>query len=253
VIPLFKSCFSVGGRSILTLDEPDLDAPEGGPDSIFSLAQEGELKQITLVEDCLVGYLKAYNRCKQLGLALNFGLRLSMRNSFLPDDKNSDHKVIVFAKNKNVCVRLNKIYSAAFSAEGFLTYSKLKELWSGQDLILAMPFYDSFIFNNTTSFSSCLPNYASFTNPIFFIEQNGLPFDGLIKDKVEDFCKRDKLKIFQAKSIYYKNREDVSAFQAYKILCARASFKKSSLTKPNLEHFGSNEFCWQSFMESRNG
>jgi len=248
VIPLFKTHSSIG-KSILTLDDPDSEILEGGLDSIFSLVADYPLERLVLVEDSLVGYLRAFNKCEEIGQKLSFGLRLSVRNSELPEDELSEHKIIVFAKNNKICQRLNKIYSK--SAElGFLTYEQLKGLWVEEDLFLAIPFYDSFIFNNTMKFANCVPNYV-FTKPVFFIENNDLPFDELIKNKVILFCEKGGFEIFETKTIYYKSRADVRAFQTYKILCSRSSFKKSSLTKPNLEHFGSREFCWESFLEKK--
>ena len=36
---------------------------------------------------------------------------------------------------------------------------------------MVLPFYDSFIFNNIMSFSSCIPDF-SFCSPTFFVEDN---------------------------------------------------------------------------------
>ena len=49
MLPLFKSHYSIG-KSILTLNHPD-KFEEGGPDSIFKIAQDHDLEQVILVED----------------------------------------------------------------------------------------------------------------------------------------------------------------------------------------------------------
>ncbi|MFM7856769.1 MAG: hypothetical protein ACKO96_33790, partial [Flammeovirgaceae bacterium] len=98
------------GKSILTLDDPK-KVTEGGSDSVFKIAKDNNLKQVILVEDSLIGFFEAYKRSKEMGIQLIFGLRISMRNSALPEDSQSEHKVIVFAKDNDGCKLLNKIYS----------------------------------------------------------------------------------------------------------------------------------------------
>ena len=123
--------------------------------------------------------------------------------------------------------------------------SFLRELWSDEHLKLAVPFYDSFIFNNTMHFSTCTPD-LSFTKPIFFIEDNNLPFDHLIKEETEAYCKKNKYKTEKVKSIFYANEEDFSAYQAYKCICNRG-FKARTLDCPNFDHQGSDQFSFESW------
>lgn len=248
MLPLFKSHFSIG-KSILTLDDPKKTV-QNGPDSIFSIAKEEALDKIILVEDSLIGFFEAYKRSKELNVQLLFGLRLSMRNSSLEDDKNSSHKVIIFAKTPDGCKLLNKIYSKAFCEfDGFLDYAALKSLWSDRDLRLCVPFYDSFIYVNSFSFGNCLPDF-SFCSPTFFLEQNNVSIDHLLSQKVEQFAMSKEYPIFPAKSIYYRNKKDVYAFQTYKILCNRSIGKERNLNKPELPHFCSDEFCFESWKEN---
>ena len=70
--------------------------------------------------------------------------------------------------------------------EGFyyrprMDFENLKKLWSNDDLVLAVPFYDSFIYKNLLTYNACVPDF-SFTEPVFFTENNSLPFDNLIKE-----------------------------------------------------------------------
>jgi len=53
------------------------------------------------------------------------------------------------------------------------------------------------------------------------------------------------------KSIFYKKREDVEALQTYKILCNRNFGRAATLSSPNLNHFGSQEFCFESYLEKK--
>ena len=241
MIPLFKSHYSIG-KSILTLKNPE-KAEEGGPDSIFSIAQEHELKQVCLVEDSLVGFLEAKKTCEEVGINLYFGLRIEIENGSL-------YKVIIFAKNSEGVKDLNSIYSNKFCSEDKFSIDSLKLLWT-DNLLLVIPFYDSFIFNNTLSFTGCMPVF-NFTNPSFFIENNGLPFDHIVRKKVTDYCESNSYETLEAKSIYYKNKSDFDAWLTYKIATNRRFGKNQSLYCPNFDHLGSDEFCFESYL-NKNG
>lgn len=246
MIPLFKSHYSIG-KSILTLDHPD-KIQEGSSDSVFSILNKDH-KQVVLVEDSLIGFLQSQKIAKELDLQLIFGLRISCSHEVNPDPKNAcTHKIIIFAKNDQGCKLLNTIYSHAFcNNEGVLDSNFLKECWSEDDLSLSIPFYDSFIFMNSLHFCSCIPNF-SFTNPNFFIENNFLPFDEDIKNKVIDYCEKYSYNYTDAKTIYYNKRSDFAAYQTYKCICSK-KFKQRTLAVPNFDHLASPEFSYQSFLE----
>jgi DNA polymerase III alpha subunit len=247
MLPLFKSHFSIG-KSILTLDDPK-KVTEGGSDSIFKIAKDNNLKQIILVEDSLIGFFEAYKRSKEMGIQLIFGLRISMRNSALPEDSQSEHKIIVFAKDSDGCKLLNKIYSRAFCTNtGFLDYADLKELWNDKHLKLAIPFYDSFIYINNFSFGNAVPD-LSFTKPSLFVEDNSLALDYLLYEKVSEFATNNNIPIVKVRSIYYNKKSDVKSFMAYKIICNRSFGKDRSLEKPELAHFCSDKFSFEAWKE----
>lgn len=245
-IPLFKSHYSIG-KSILTLNEPT-ENPEGA-DSIFEIAEEEKLENLFLVEDSLIGFLEALKGSEKQGLNLRFGLRLSMCDSLNEEKNKCEHKVVIFSKNAAGCQLLNKIYSFAFTeGDGKIDPVNLARLWSEGDLMLAIPFYDSFIFQNLFYFSGCVPNF-SFTQPTFLMEDNHLPFDGILKSKIKEYIKNSSASTLNVKSIYYKQRADFEAFQTYKCICRRQFARKASLASPNLDHCGSREFsveAWKS-------
>ena len=248
VTPLFKSHYSIG-KSILTLDVPD-STPGEASDSIFSIAQEEKLKDLFLVEDSLIGFLQALNVSRDLGMNLRFGLRLSMVDSLLSSDSNCVHKIVIFARNAQGCKKLNQIYSFAFTeGDGKIDTAHLKSFWDAESLKLVIPFYDSFIFQNLFSFSSCVPDF-SFARPYFFLEENALPFDSLLTDAVKKYAASMKAERLRVKSIFYKKRSDFEAFQTYKCICGRQSFRKPSLESPNLDHCGSPEFSMESWKEA---
>ena len=243
MIPLFKSHYSLG-RSILTLE--DKDEKDDYPDSIIQICKENKMKELYLVEDNMSSFLEAYSNCRKNNIKLNYGLRISVTESISDkseESKTKSSKIILFFKNKKGYQQLTKLYSIA-AKEGFyyeprLDYETISKNWS-DDLILCIPFYDSFIFNNTLKNSLCIPQF-DFTKPIFFIEDNDLPFDSLVKQKALSFAEKNDLKIYKAQSIFYKERKD---FKAY--LTFRCINNRSVLNKPNLDHMSSNEFCFES-------
>ena len=243
MIPLFKSHYSLG-RSILTLE--DKDEKDDYPDSIIQICKENKMKELYLVEDNMSSFLEAYSNCRKNNIKLNYGLRISVTESMSDKSEESkikSSKIILFFKNKKGYQQLTKLYSIA-AKEGFyyeprLDYETISKNWS-DDLILCIPFYDSFIFNNTLKNSLCIPQF-DFTKPIFFIEDNDLPFDSLVKQKALSFAEKNGLKIYKVQSVFYKERKD---FKAY--LTFRCINNRSVLNKPNLDHMSSNEFCFES-------
>ena len=140
--------------------------------------------------------------------------------------------------------RIIKIYSFA-AKDGFyytprIDFENLKKMWSNKDLMLCVPFYDSFLFKNVLTYNACVPDF-SFTDPIFFTEDNGLPFDHLIQQKVAEYCE-DSYEMKSAKSIYYENKKD---FKSY--LTFRCINNRTTLNKPNFDHMCSDEFCVESW------
>ena len=243
MIPLFKSHYSLG-RSILTLE--DKDEKDDYPDSIIQICKENKMKELYLVEDNMSSFLEAYSNCRKNNIKLNYGLRISvteLMSDKSEESKTKSSKIILFFKNKKGYQQLTKLYSIA-AKEGFyyeprLDYETISKNWT-DDLILCIPFYDSFIFNNTLKNSLCIPQF-DFTKPIFFIEDNDLPFDSLVKQKALSFAEKNDLKIYKAQSVFYKEKKD---FKAY--LTFRCINNRSVLNKPNLDHMSSNEFCFES-------
>ena len=90
----------------------------------------------------------------------------------------------------------------------------------------------------------------SFCDPTFFLEDNNLPFDHLLREKVVTYAEQHQYPTEETQSIYYAKKEDFSAYQTYKCICTRASFGRgSTLSKPNLDHCGSNEFSFESWQQ----
>ncbi len=249
MIPLFKSTYSIG-KSILTLNEPS-KTKDGGPDSIISIAVENKLDKLFLVEDSMIGFMDAHKRCEENGIQLIFGIRIGCCNDRNNEEsqKESSHKIVIMAKNDDGIRKLTQIYSVANQeSAGFCDSAMLESLWDDSCLKLCVPFYDSFIYMNHFIGSKCVPDFK-FTKPTMLIEDNDLPFDELITEKVVKYAQQNDLRMEQVKSIYYKKRSDFEAWQAYKCICNRSFGKQQSLSNPNLSHCGSDSFCWEAFEE----
>ena len=207
------------------------------------------MEELFLVDDSMSGFLQGYLNSEKAKLKFRFGLRIRICEDL--NEKNEEQikktsKVIVFAKTKQGYQRLIKIYTQA-AQEGFYhaprtDYKALKENWNDKDLSLMIPFYDSFLHLNTLHGYMCMPD-LSFCDPVYAVEQNDIPFNFLIRKKVEEFCKQNKC--VNVKSIFYNNKEDFKAFLTFKCIN-----KRTTLDKPNLDHMTSNEFCLQSWKEN---
>jgi len=251
VIPLFKSHYSLG-RSILTLESAG-NSPEDGPDSIVDIAKSNKLKEVFLVDDSMGGFLEAYTNLAESKIKLIFGTRLTICEDHTKKNEeaiSTSSKYVIFCKNKRGYERLIKIYSEA-AKEGFYyeprtDFTQLKKYWANEDLLLAVPFYDSFIYYNNLSSRNCIPDF-SFCDPVFFTEENDLPYDNILLSLVESYVD-GKHQMRKCKSVYYK---DKAHFKAY--LTFRCINNRSTLEKPELNNMCSDTFCLESWKELVNG
>ncbi len=249
MLPLFKSHYSVG-RSILTLANPS-SVVSGGSSSVFDIASRHSLERLVLVEDSLIGLLEAKRRSDELDIPFVFGLRLDMCNDMLQSRKESStHKIIIFARNGEGLRLLNRIYThAQTQGDGRLDFSSLQSFYSDESLKIAIPFYDSFIFQNLFSYGEPCLLEDSYFSPVFFIEDNLLPLDVPLTAAIRKYCGAN-FETELVKSIYYENRDDFEAYQTYKCICGRGfSTKAKTLDVPNLDHCGSPEFCFESYLD----
>jgi DNA polymerase-3 subunit alpha len=251
IIPIFKSHYSLG-RSILTLKMPKGEEDSESSDSVFDICDDAEIKEMYLVDDNMAGFLEAYTNAEALKIKLIFGLRLT----FCPDSNNKSeegrrnaYKNIIFAKNAKGYKQLIKIYTLA-AQEGFyyeprIDFERLKPLWSN-DLLLAIPFYDSFLYKNKYTDSQCVPDF-SFAKPVFFSEDNDVLLDKDLQERVSDYCVGE-YETVKTKSIYYKNKKDFSAYLTFRCINGR-----TTVEKPNFDGMCSPEFCYESYSEVVNG
>ena len=248
IIPLFKSHYSVG-KSILTLEKAT-EITDSSPISIFSIAKKHGLKEITLVEDSISGFIQAYSYAKDMGIKLIFGLRVTITEDISDKSEASlkkESKIIIFPKNNAGYKKLIKLSTIA-SSTGFyyvprLDYTTLKDNFD-DNLMIAIPFYDSFLFNNSLYGHLCVPD-LSFFKHVFFVEEKSLPFDHIILDKVNLYAK-NKYEIQKTQIVFYYEREDFLAYLTFRCINNR-----TNLNKPNLEHMSSDTFCFESYLNAQ--
>lgn len=253
IIPIFKTHYSIG-KSILSI-AAEGSSESSGPDSIIDIAKENGIKDLFLVEDSFMGFLEAKSACEKSGINFVFAISLNVCDNLKEiqeGEKNTpSYKINLFAKSSSGCQILYKIYTESnCNHNGLIDLELLKKYWNANDVSMAIPFYDSFIFKNLFSFDIFCPNFSYF-NPVFFIEEKSLPHDSFLKDSVESYAKNNEFQIQQVHTIYYKNRDDFDAFLSYKLICSRSSYGgfKSSLEKPNLDHMSSDQFSFESYLK----
>ena len=243
--PLFKTHYSFG-KSILTLEN------KGEERSLFTIAEEHDLKRLVVVEDTLCGYRELEKICIEKNLDFVFGWRVDCIEE-AEEDLNNSHKLIIFSiDNEQGRLDLFRLHNNVRQVKGqqALTINYLKEYWT-DNLHLAIPFYDSFIFQNTVYGKSCVVDF-SWTKPIMFLENNNLPFDLDIRNLVRKYAKSENLETEEVKSIYYKNKQDFTAWQVYKLITGRAFWGNANINVPSMDYCCSNELCFQSYLENIN-
>tara|TARA_S200002703_G_scaffold57092_1_gene49860 strand:- start:1684 stop:2373 length:690 start_codon:yes stop_codon:yes gene_type:complete len=229
MIPLFKTHFSIG-KSILRIDDVD------------RICTDNNIEEVFLVEDTMCGFPEAFRTFKD---RLRFGIRFSIYNEDLSEE--SESKMIAFANGDEGAKELYSLYTQQFD-------KKITQPWDHtKHLQYVVPFYDSFLHKNLTTFSNCMVSVPS--SVPFFIERNGLPFDIILEEKIVDYIINTFGNVDEhielAKSIYYENKEDVEAFQTYKCICNRQPGRQASLSNPRLDHFGSDRFCVEAWKEDK--
>lgn len=253
VLPLFKSHYSLG-RSILTLEKPS--GKEGSyPVSVFDLLKLNKLPTLVLVEDNVSGLLQASKQADECKVKLVFGLRLDVCEDMDKKDEASlTHraKYIIFAKNTEGYKSLIKIWSAA-AQRGFyytpnIDFKTLKALWN-KNLNMAVPFYDSFLYLNTFCSHVHIPDLDSFKPVIFLTENNSLPFDEMLEQRVREYCLTNGYDVLPAQSIFYKSPDDYLAYVAFRCLHNRGTQQKCTLERPELDHMNSDEFNFDKWLQ----
>ncbi len=191
------------------------------------------------------GLLEAAKNCKANKLKLIYGLRLEFSKDITQKDEASlktRATYIIFAKDEAGYNALIKIWTCA-AKQGFyynacMDFANLKRLWT-PNLILAVPFYDSFLHLNSLEGFCHIPEFSGF-NPIFLLEENDIPFDDLLRKKVVTFAEKHGFDTLESQTIYYKCPGDFLAFQTYRCIQNR-----TNIEMPDMNHCCSDEFNYE--------
>ena len=251
--PIFSTSASLKQGGIFTLEKPDPNSTlKNGPISLVSLAKEEKLKEIVLIESNFVNFMNASKRFGETGVQFKYGIKLVVcENMEDKSDKSfeNESKVIVLLKDDSDILAYQSfihIFTKA-ATDGFyyiprIDWKNLKSLWHN-GLMLALPFYSSFLYKNTLTFSSIVPDFPD--KPLLFKEigQN-LPFDSILNKVVDDYANFNKYEVENVKSIYYKNRKDCRQF-----MINRCILDHNTWDEPHQEYMTSNDFSYESYKE----
>ena len=248
VVPIFRSNYSL--TSILTLDKatPKEERKTNRADSVFDICNDNDIKDVFIADNNLSGLVEAYENSKAADLNLRYGFRVNVCNNIEDKTEQSvktEGKLIIFAKKDNFkdLIKLHNIATTTGIYDGRprLDYTTLKNNWS-KNLLMVIPFYDSFIFNNLLYGHECIPD-IDFAKPYICIENNDLPFDQLVRNQIMSSIKYEQI---ESKTVYYNRRADFNAYMTYRCILNRTTFQK-----PELSHFGSTEFCMEAINNAR--
>lgn len=247
MIPFIKTDRSIG-KSIIQIDTPNLEKHTAeNPDTIVTLALQENWKRVYIVDDDIGGFLPCYKELKKHKIQLCYGQRISITDEV--ENVAGESKIVLFVTSEAAYKALIKITSFVnVEGGGRLTYNKLHELWH-PELILGIPFYDSFLHVNSLTKRVAIPDFRNL-KPFVLLEDNGLFFDAVIQGKAESFAKENNLQTVWSKTIYYNKKSDVEAFQIKKLM-NRKEYGSNTTERPNLEFFMSDEFCIESWKESK--
>lgn len=241
VLPLFTSHYSIGD-SILTLDE-SLEIKDNYPVSLIALAKKYS-QVLRLVDNNLSGFIEGYKNSSKNKIEFQFGLKLCVCDDLTKKDEESfltESNVIIWILNSNGYKDLLQIYNQA-ATDGFYyiprtDWAALKQKMTN-NLGLTIPFYSSFIAKNTFNYKHrAIPDFGAL-KPILQIEAHDLPFDNLLMQKTLSFGAQTQ----KTHSCYYFKNEDILQYTVFRCVNNRTSFDK-----PNLSHFSSNKFSFESF------
>jgi DNA polymerase III alpha subunit len=231
MIPLFKSQFSIG-KSILTAEK------------ILDIAKTDQLGKVVLLEDTFYGF-RVFNKLfQEEEVPFVFGLKISVLNTE-GDYSEKPSKLALFAKNNEGIRDLKRMYSnASLNDRNSLILSEYNKT-DFKNLKVCVPFYDSYIFNNLFYFGLSHIDIKDL-DPVYFIEDNNHPFDFQIKSIIDSL----DVKTQTVKTILHRDKDDFAALQMYKAACNRSGGRTPTFQNPNLNHFCSDEFCWESYKDA---
>lgn len=256
-LPIFSSHYSLTD-SILTVDAPKKDKktreylkelPEDRPLSIYEIALVHKLDKVIICDSSLTGFWEIYKNGKDCDISPIFWWKTTVMNNHLDKSEEAaltESSIILGFKNSQAYYDSVKIVTEA-QTNGFrnhprISWDYLNERYS-DNIEYVFPFYSNFISRNLMVYgANCIPKFGKI-NPIFLRQIQGLPYDNLLKESLENYCKVNKYPILDAHWIkYYKDADAESA------LVMKCIGSRSTLSKPEQKHFCSKSWSFESFL-----
>ncbi len=257
VLAVFGSHYSLPANGgLLTLEEPGKAKP-GSPVSVFDCAKQGRLKEVVLVDEHPDGLVQAWKTAQKCGVKLCFGLKLVVCADATDKSEASlatESKVIVFArvgepnaqsiaKGYSDLVRVwNRASTTGHYYQARTSWAWLKEQWT-DNLLLALPFFSSFIAKNTLTFNRIVPDLPC--APWVFREvASELPFAPLIDKAIDRYLKDNAAQVQETKTVYYRSKADFEAYQVMRAIGGRGA----TFAAPSVDHLSSDAFSFESYL-----
>ena len=243
-------------QSIFTIEKPDRDKEkaliikDNKPVSILALAKKYEklLSKVVVIDESITGFWQLYKKAKEEGVSVVYGFKLTLCQDHLDKSEESlstESNFCILFKNSQAYTDAVPILTEA-QTEGFyyrprLGYQYLDDHWS-KNFEGLVPFYSSAVARNSLKFGhTALPVYNNI-RPIFLLQQQGLPFDELIKTNLENYCSSNKYPLLPAHWAYYYKEEDV-----YDWMVSMCLKKRSNMQKPELGATSSPYFSFETY------
>jgi DNA polymerase III alpha subunit len=248
ITPIFSSDYTIG-KSILSVENEQKIKPLK-PVSVIAIAKTHGLKQLVITDSEFSGFWKLHENTKKNDIQLIFGFKLTACDDLGIEEGSlrTDGDVLIFLKNDQAYYDSIPIYTEAstigyYKGSRRITWNRLNELWT-DNLAIALPFYSSFLANNTLKlFHSANPNFGKL-KPTIFLQNHELPIDHSIRLACDKFVKSSGFPTKETHQIYYYKRKDSMAHLTFRCINERGTWEK-----PELAGYCSQEFCWEAYEE----
>lgn len=252
ITPVFTSHHSIG-LATLTVDKSSVHR---GLISILDIAKKHNIEKPLIIDSDISGFWQLFKNAKELGQKYSYGCKIWTCEDEADETGETDSRVSLVFKNDQAYYDFVKIYSRA-STLGYkkgrrrISWRALQDLWT-DNFYLCIPFYNSFLARNNLVYNSrCVPNFGKI-RPLFFLENHDLPFDSIIRESVLNYTASNGYETMNTHQVYYYRDADVKSLTVLKCITNRRMEGGATLEKPELPHFSSDKFSFESALR-KNG
>lgn len=246
----FTSHHSIG-KSTLTVDKASVPR---GLVSILDIAKQHNLEKPLIIDSDISSFWQLFKNAKELGQKYSYGCKIWACEDEADETGETDSRISIVFKNDQAYYDFVKISSRA-STIGYkkgrrrISWRALQDLWT-DNFYLCVPFYNSFLARNNLVYNSrCVPNFGKI-RPLFFLESHDLPFDSIIRDAVLNYTKEGGYETMNTHQVYYYRDADVKSLTVLKCITNRRMEGGATLEKPELPHFSSDKFSFESALRA---